>query len=471
MPHAVLIIEDEPTLGKNMMNYLGRHGYEARLAESGEQGLQQLDEFKPDVVLLDYNLPGINGLEVLERIRKADGQVKLIMITGHGSAQIAVDAMKAGAYDYLSKPVVLSELKLLLEKAVGQERLEEALSYYQHRQARTSGLEKLVGESPPMQGLKSIIRRLLDAEKGLRDGEIPSVLITGETGTGKELVARALHFDGMRRAKPFIELNCAAIPTQLLEAELFGYERGAFTDARERKIGLAEAADGGTLFLDEIGDMELGLQGKLLRLLEEKTVRRLGSVRDYRANVRIVAATNRPLEQLVQESKFRSDLYFRLRIIQLALPPLRARGEDILRLAELFLRLHSARYGKKQLRFSPEAERALQAYVWPGNVRELRNVIEQTVLLINDEVIAPAHLAFCATLGTPPAAADAIAPHPVGAEQPGEGSKLEQVERDMLIDALKKTSWNVTQAAKILGLSRDTMRYRIEKYDLSDRQG
>jgi two-component system response regulator AtoC len=470
MPHAVLIIEDEPTLGKNMMNYVGRHGYETRLAESGERGLQELDEFKPDVVLIDYNLPGVNGLEVLDRIRKADSQIKLIMITGHGSVQVAVDAMKAGAYDYLSKPVILSELKLLLERALGQGRLEEALSYYQHRQARTSGLEKLVGESPPMRALKSSIRQLLDAEKGMKDGELPAVLITGETGTGKELVARALHFDGVRHAHPFVELNCAAIPTQLLEAELFGYERGAFTDARERKKGLAEAAEGGTLFLDEIGDIEPGLQGKLLRLLEEKTVRRLGSVRDYRANVRIVAATNRPLEQLVQESKFRSDLYFRLRIIQLALPPLRARGDDILRLARLFLSLHSARYGKKQLRFSPEAERALQTYVWPGNVRELRNVIEQTVLLINGEVIEPAHLTFCATLGTRLAAREPMASGPACPEQPCEGSKLEQVERDLLIQALKRTSWNVTQAAKLLGLSRDTMRYRIEKYDLGDRQ-
>jgi len=461
MPHAVLIIEDEATLAKNMETYVARHGYEVRLAESGEQGLEQIAEFKPDVVLTDYRLPGINGLEVLSRIRKIDSQIKLIMITGQGNVAIAVDAMKAGAYDYLSKPVVLSELKLLLDRAVGQERLEEALSYYQRKQAKISGLDKLMGESPPMRSLKSTMHQLLDAERRMVDGELPAVLITGETGTGKELVARAIHFEGPRRDRPFVEINCAAIPAQLLEAELFGYERGAFTDARERKIGLAEAADGGTLFLDEIGDVEPGLQGKLLRLLEEKVVRRLGSVRDYRANVRIVAATNRPLEQLVRESKFRSDLYFRLRIIQISLPPLRDRGEDILRLADHFLTLHSARYGKKLLQFSRDAQEALLGYLWPGNVRELRNVIEQTVLLANQPVIEPAHLTFCATLGTSPTPRQ-VAPQ----ARPSEALKLEQVERDLLLQALEKTSWNVTHAAKLLGISRDTLRYRIEKYDL-----
>jgi two-component system, NtrC family, response regulator AtoC len=461
MPHAVLIIEDEATLAKNMEAYVAREGYEVRLAESGEQGLEQIAEFKPDVVLTDYRLPGINGLEVLSRIRRIDSQIKLIMITGHGNVAVAVDAMKAGAYDYLSKPVILSELKLLLDRAVGQERLEEALSYYRNKQAQISGLDKLIGESPPMRSLRSTMHQLLNAESGMRDGELPAVLITGETGTGKELVARAIHFEGLRKSRPFVEINCAAIPAQLLEAELFGYERGAFTDARERKIGLAEAADGGTLFLDEIGDVEAGLQGKLLRLLEEKVVRRLGSVRDYRANVRIVAATNRPLEQLVRESKFRSDLYFRLRIIQIALPPLRDRGEDILRLAHHFLALHGTRYGKKQLQFSQQTQEALLAYLWPGNVRELRNVIEQAVLLANQSVIEPAHLTFCATLGVSAPKHELAVP-----TRASEGLKLEQVERDLLLQALEKTSWNVTHAAKLLGISRDTLRYRIDKYDL-----
>lgn len=465
MPYGVLIIEDELTLGRNMMTYLNRHGYEVRLVETGEQGLQQLDEFKPDVVLMDYHLPGTNGLDVLTQVRKTDSHIKLIMITGHGSVQIAVDAMKAGAYDYLTKPVVLSQLKLLLDRAVGQERLEEALSYYQQRQAQDSGLDKLIGDSAPMQALKARVRQLLDAERGMKDDDLPAVLITGETGTGKELVARAIHYDGIRQTLPFVEINCAAIPASLLEVELFGYERGAFTDARSRKIGLAEAADGGTLFLDEIGDVELSLQGKLLRLIEDKMVRRLGSLRDNRANVRIVAATNRPLEQLVQESKFRSDLYFRLRIIQLTLPPLRTRGEDILLLANHFLRLHAGRYGKAQLRFSPSAKTTLLHYVWPGNVRELRNVIEQAVLLSSGQVIEPQHLALSTTLGPPVATPDTM-PHSIPAAAVV-GSTLEQVERDLLVQALEKTAWNVSRAAKLLGVSRDTLRYRIDKYRLN----
>ena len=466
MSHAVLIIEDEAILAKNIKQYLDRHSFEVRTVTSAEEGLKQLDEYKPDVILLDFNLPGMNGLEALAQIRGRDSQVRLIMLTGHGSVQMAVDAMKAGAHDYLIKPVVLSELKLRLEKMLGQDRMEQALSYYQQKEAEQGGMAQLIGTSPPMQLLKATIRQLLEAEQRLGDNTPPSVLITGETGSGKELVARALHFDGTRRARPFIEINCASIPTQLLEAELFGYERGAFTDARARKLGLAEAADGGTLFLDEIGDVELILQGKLLKLLEEKVVRRLGSLRDVKVDVRIVAATNRPLEQLVQEGKFRSDLFFRLRGVQLALPALRARGEDILLLAKEFLARHSARYGNKQLCFSRDAEIVLLNYVWPGNVRELHNVIEETVLLASTEVIKPEQLSLCAMLGAPLSASAGGAACETSPKVPGEALKLDQMERNMVVQALEKTDWNVTRAAKLLGLSRDTLRYRIEKYNL-----
>jgi DNA-binding NtrC family response regulator len=465
MAHAVLIIEDEATLAKNMKAYLERQGFEAAITPSAEDGIAKLDAFQPDVVLLDYHLPGMDGLEALARIRERDRGIKVIMLTGHASVRMAVDAMKAGAYDYLNKPIVLSELKLLLDKALGEGRLEQELSYYRRQQADKGGLEQLLGESPAMLKLKTTLEQVLDASRRLADADMPAALIVGETGTGKELVARALHFGGARAGKPFIELNCASIPSQLLESELFGYERGAFTDARGRKAGLVEAAHGGTLFLDEIGDTEIGLQGKLLKLLEEKTLRRLGSLRELRVDVRVLAATNQPLEQLVREGKFRSDLFFRLRGVQLALPPLRERGDDVLLLARRFLGVHSARYGKKGLRLSPQSEAALRGYAWPGNVRELRNVIEEAVLLAQGEVIAPEQLSFCASLGAGTAGAAA----PV-TEIPEAGINLEEVERGLVVQALQKTGWNVTRAARLLGLTRDTLRYRMEKFSLSGPQ-
>jgi DNA-binding NtrC family response regulator len=473
MPHAVLIVEDEVILAKNLTKYLEREGFEVKAVTSGEHALPLLDSFKPDAVLLDFNLPGMNGLQVLAKIRERDRETKVILVTGHGNVQVAVDAMKGGANDYLSKPVVLTELKLLLENALGAERVQTRLDYYQKREAEGSSLESILGDSPAINALKSNIKRLVEAEYHLKDRDLPAVLITGETGTGKELVARAIHFDGPRRQKSFIELNCASIPSNLLESELFGYERGAFTDAKERKLGLAEAADGGTLFLDEIGDVDLQIQAKLLKLLEEKVIRRLGSVRDIKVDVRIIAATNRPLELMVRESRFRSDLFFRLRMVQISIPPLRERGEDALDLARAFLEVQRSRYGKPRLEFSPEAERLLSSYAWPGNVRELRNMVEQVVLMSQDNTILPQHIPFCSGLGPEaaspaPAAGDAPAaagtPPPRGF--PKEGISLEEVERNFLLQALESSGWNITQAARLLGLSRDTLRYRIEKYGL-----
>jgi DNA-binding NtrC family response regulator len=462
MSYAILIIEDEATLAKNLTQYLVRHGYDARTVSSAEEGLASLDEYKPDLVLLDFHLPGMDGLHALQQLRQRDPAARVIIMTGHGSIQMAVDAMRAGACDYLTKPIVLSELKLRIAKALGEERKEQALSYYQERVAQEGSLAQLVGESQPMQALRARIAQLLQAEQQLVEGEPPAVLITGETGTGKELVARALHFDGRRREQAFIEVNCASIPGPLLESELFGHERGAFTDAHERKLGLAEAADQGTLFLDEVGDAELSLQGKLLRLLEDKVVRRLGSLRDVKVNVRVVAATNQPLERRVQDQRFRSDLFFRLRGVQLELPPLRERGNDVLLLARNFLAVHGVRYGKRNLRLSAEAERILLDYAWPGNVRELRNTVEQMVLLADTNVIHAAHINLCATLGRIEPAQGEFA-----AGIPQEGFRLEEWERQMVSKALEKTAWNVTRAARLLGLSRDTMRYRIEKYSLS----
>jgi DNA-binding NtrC family response regulator len=330
-------------------------------------------------------------------------------------------------------------------------------------------VQALIGESAPMQYLKNTIAQLLDAERRMANTDLPPVLVEGETGTGKELVARALHFDGPRSKGPFIEFNCASIPSNLVESELFGHEKGAFTDAKDRRVGLVEAADGGTLFLDEIGEMDLLLQAKLLKLLEDRTIRRVGSVKERKVNLRVISATNCNLEQMVQQGKFRRDLFFRLRIISIKVPRLYARGDDILLLARHFLASHGKRYGKPNLQFSQQAEELLLSYTWPGNVRELRNMLEQTVLLAPSDTIAAHQLNVCMSLVDEPP----LHLHP---EMPAfdarpasntESMNLPEVERDMVRKMLDKTDWNVTKSARLLGLSRDMLRYRIEKLGLA----
>ncbi len=463
MTSAILIIEDELVLAKNMKAYLERHQYEAVAVHSGEEGIERLESFLPDVVVLDYHLPRMNGLEVLAQIRRRIPLIKVIMITGNATVEVAVQAMKLGAFDYLSKPIVLCELKLVVARALGQERVEKTLSYMQAQQASKSELINLLGDSPPMLALKEKIRRLAEAERMLVDNDLPTVLITGETGTGKELVARAVHFEGARKAQPFIELNCASIPPQMLEAELFGYERGAFTDARERKYGLIEAADGGTLFLDEIGELELAVQTKLLKVLEEKKVRRLGGLREQRIDFRVIAATNQDLQRRVLEGKFRSDLYYRLKMVQLSVPPLRERDGDILLLARAFLAMHGARYRKPHLFLTQASQQVLCDWHWPGNVRELRNMLEQIALMAQQDAITPAELLL------PPASTFRDRNMPCASEDgPGPDAvlNLESMERQYLLAALGTSRWNVTRAAKMLGLSRDALRYRIEKYSI-----
>ena len=461
MGQAILIIEDEAVLARNIALYLERGGYEARIAESAEQGLALLDEFRPDAVVLDFNLPGLDGLQALARIQAFDAAIRVVMVTGHGNVELAVQAMKAGASDFLTKPVALSKLKLVLEKAFGDSRREGTLAYYRKRDAENMAEGGLLGESLPMLELKQKIQQLLRAEARMQGSDAPAVLVLGETGSGKEVVARALHFNGPRRDKPFVELNCAAMPEHLLESELFGHERGAFTDARERKLGLVETAEGGTLFLDEIGDMDLGLQAKLLKLLEEKKVRRVGSLREQRVDVRIIAATHRPLEALVAEGAFRADLYYRLRVVQLELPPLRARGDDILLLAQHFLQQLAHRYGTVTPRLSAAAAQALLAHPWPGNVRELRNTLEQAVLMLRGPTLEADQLTLSKVEAVAPPAAAALVP-----ANAGDATTLPELERQALLQALERNGWNVTRAARALGISRDTLRYRIEKFQL-----
>ena len=466
MANSILIVEDDEILADNVQTYLKRNNWDVQVAATAEDALKVLEGLRPDVVLTDYLLPGKTGLELINSIMALDPQIKVIMMTGEGKVQTAVDAMKAGAYDYLTKPVVLAELKIALEKATGVSSMERALSFYQRREAQNSGLDAIIGESPAIAEVKRKVSQILVAERNMASGDLPAVLITGETGTGKELFARSLHVDGVRSNGPFVEVNCASIPSNLLESELFGHERGAFTDAKERRMGLVESADAGTLFLDEIGEVDLPIQAKLLKLLEEKTVRRIGSTRERRVNIRIISATNQHLENMVRDGKFRADLFFRLRIITLRVPPLRERGDDVLRLARHFLEAHGKRYGKRGLAFSEDAEHVLMDYGWPGNVRELRNMLEQTVLLAQDGIITAGQLAICSGLS---AAADRESGEelPNGSSaMPRQGMKLSDMERDLVAKTLDKTDWNVSKSAKLLGLSRDMLRYRIEKYGL-----
>lgn len=469
MANTVLIVEDDDVLAQNVREYLARNQWEATVARSAEEGMAQIDALRPDVVVTDQNLPGRSGLAVIRHARVVDPEIKVIMMTAESSVQAAVEAMKAGAFDYLSKPISLVELKMLLDKAVDRVRMEKTLSVLQRKEGRGSGIDSIIGDSPPMRAMKEKVRRILEAEKAAAEGDLPPILIAGETGTGKELLARAIHFDGSRRSAAFVEISCASLPPNLLEAELFGHERGAPADAKDRKIGLAEAADGGTLFLDEIGEVDLAIQAKLLKLLENKSVRRIGSVRERRVNIRIVAATSQDLEAMVLQNRFRSDLLARLREVTLTTPPLRSCGSDILRIANHYLRIHAKRYGRRDLRFSADAEQLLLRYPWPGNVREMRNMLEQTVLFARDGEVSAGQLSIYSGLAQQDSAErSATTQLPMSEPAPSAADAgVADLERELVVRALERTDWNISKSAKLLGLSRDMLRYRIEKYGLA----
>lgn len=457
---SVLIAEGERTVAETLNTYLCRNGYATRTCHAVADLARELELFDPDVVLLDSGLAHMDGIGLLKRVTARSRRAKVIVATGGDDRRLAEEALKAGAHACLSRPLALGELKIVLDQALRHARLESAFEYYQSRKAAYSGLARLVGRSPAMLKLKDRIRRLIAAERAIHRGQPPAVLVTGEAGTGKELVARAFHFEGARRHDPFIEVNFASLSGQHLEGELFGFETSAFSDTTQRSAGVIEAAQCGTLFLDDIAAMDMPVQERLLTLLETSKISRLGGSRERVVDVRVIAATARDVDDLVAHGALRADLISRLRIIHLDLPPLRERGEDVLLLACGFLASHGRRHGRQGLELTSAARQALRQYHWPGNVRELSNVMEQSVLLAEEPRIDLHHLMLDhSTMATGPSPVD-------GALDPRCEFNLERMERTMLSQALQHSNGNVSGAARLLGLSRDTLRYRLSKYQL-----
>lgn len=446
---TILIVDDEQLIRWSLASRLKDEGYRILEAGTAAEALSQHRE-GVDLVLLDIGLPDASGLSVLKQIKESDPDTLVIMLTGQTGVQTAVEAMKNGAFHYANKPFDLDEVVLLVEKALETTQLRREVRTLRARQAQPYGPDSIVGESAPIVAVRTMLQKI---------GVSPAstVLLTGESGTGKDLAAKVLHYSSNRAAKPFMNITCSALPETLLESELFGHERGAFTGADRQKRGLLESADGGTVFLDEIGEMVPLLQAKLLRFLEEKSFKRVGGSADIKVDVRVIAATNRSLQEEVRKGHFREDLFYRLNVMAVPLPPLRERRDDIPRLLRHYIDLFNVEFRKKIVGVSPGAMKALQAYAWPGNVRELRNAVERAMLLTESAELSEAQFAM---LGASEGELS------TGMGLPAGGINLEELERSLVVQALERSGWNQTKAATLLGLNRDQIRYRIEKFKL-----
>ncbi len=458
----IVLVEDEQVLRRTLEKTLTRFGHELRAFESAEDGLKAIEEAAPDLVITDNRLGGMSGTELLRHIKKKFPDVNVVMMTAYGSIEDAVGAMREGASDYLRKPIDLHELGMVVDRCLSGAGTRRELAYYRNRDLTDIADGGIIGASAPIAEVRETVKRLAGLQK---KGGGPTILLLGETGTGKGLFARAIHRASPRRDAPFIEVNCTAIPENLLEAEIMGYERGAFTDAQSSKIGLVEAAEGGTVFFDEIGRMSQALQAKLLKVIEDKTVRRLGSTRDRKIDCTIITASHRDLAVEVSEGRFLPDLYHRINVISLMLPPLRERGADIELLADFFLDLHTSEYGVPKPALSDKARNALLSYAWPGNIRELSHTIERAIVMGTTGTINTSALRL--PVADPNQAVPGrISGGTLTVDFNGGPIRLEEVEVSLIRQAMEFADGNQVQAARLLGMSRDTLRYRLAKHQL-----
>ncbi|HYR51641.1 MAG TPA: sigma-54 dependent transcriptional regulator [Candidatus Dormibacteraeota bacterium] len=469
MKATILVIDDDETIRHFLPRELKAEGYQVLTADSGKAGLQILEKEPADLVLLDIRMPDLTGIQVLERIRQQWPDQLVVMLTGEPDHETAVQAMRLGARDYLTKgKPIREELLLVLDRELNSQRLGREVLHHRQEKSQRFSRDFVKGQSQAMGAVYSIVEQVAQSDS-------TSVLIEGESGTGKELIAHWIHELSSRRDKPMLEVNCAAIPRELLESELFGHEKGAFTDARTQKQGLLELANGGTLFLDEVGEMMLSIQVKLLRVLERMTFKRVGGTKDITVSVRVISATNQNLETMVREQRFREDLFYRLKVVPIRVPPLRERREDILPLAHHFLAQFNRQFGKSFASIEPAAEQILVSYPWPGNIRELRNLFERIVLLSQGTRIQTQHLT--AAISPAPSRTDvsslSLLRGILEAGQIPEGGfdlegTLGGIERDIIRRALDRSGGNQSKTAEILQMKRDKLRYRMKLYGFQD---
>jgi len=448
---VILVVDDEPLQRGILKTILDSEGYETYTAASGKEALAIARKIHPEIVLTDLKMEGMDGIELLEAIPKEPFEPSIIIITAHGTISSAVEAVRKGAFDYLTKPIDKDTLLLIIRRAVERASLLKENIHLQRELFDKFKIEGIIGKSAKMQKAIEVMKRIAPSTA--------TVLIRGESGTGKELIAKAIHYNSPRRIKPFTAINCAAIPDNLFESELFGYEPGAFTGAVSRKEGLFQITNGGTLFLDEIGDLSLPMQSKLLRTLQDKEIRRLGGKETIKVDVRIITATNKDLEKELARGNFRDDLYYRLKVVNIDLPPLRERTEDIPELANFFINKYNKEFGKRIKNIEPAALKILSEYHWPGNIRQLETVIERAVLMNDRGTITARDIQDELRTGRPAGQ--------LNYDIPDEGIDFEKLEKELIQKAMTKTGGVATKAAKLLGMSYKTFIYRLEKFNLS----